>query len=180
MTRICTQCSVEKPLTDEFFYKNQDNKYGYLAACKGCVAAKSTQYRKNHPEVLKARDARRKADPVAYAKKLAMTQDWRTRNPEKAKASCWDSTLRRKYKKTPEQFAAQRIAQNNGCAICRTPFTKTPHNDHDHLTGENRGLLCDSCNLGLGHFKDSVPILQQAIDYLRTYGPHSCNLGIPQ
>ena len=40
--------------------------------------------------------------------------------------------------------------------------------DHDHDTGEVRGWICDSCNTGLGRFKDSVDLLKKAIDYLET------------
>jgi len=38
--------------------------------------------------------------------------------------------------------------------------------DHDHKTGEVRGWLCDSCNTGMGRFKDDIKILKRAIDYL--------------
>lgn len=38
--------------------------------------------------------------------------------------------------------------------------------DHDHVTGEVRGMLCPSCNNGLGLFKDSVVHLRNAISYL--------------
>ena len=42
--------------------------------------------------------------------------------------------------------------------------------DHDHKTGKIRGLLCISCNVGLGHFQDDVELLRSAILYLQEGG----------
>ena len=44
--------------------------------------------------------------------------------------------------------------------------------DHDHNTGKVRGLLCISCNTGVGLFKDSPVILTGAVRYLED-GKHS-------
>lgn len=41
--------------------------------------------------------------------------------------------------------------------------------DHDHITGKAREWICDSCNTGLGRFKDDPKLLQKAIDYLKKY-----------
>ena len=38
--------------------------------------------------------------------------------------------------------------------------------DHNHKTGNVRGFLCESCNTGLGRFKDDVKILRNAIKWL--------------
>jgi len=41
--------------------------------------------------------------------------------------------------------------------------------DHNHQTGEVRGLLCQKCNTGIGNMKDSIKILSQAILYLKKH-----------
>lgn len=51
------------------------------------------------------------------------------------------------------------------CPICKERLT-SPHVDHDHKTGQVRGLLCARCNFAVGHFRDSIENLQNAIVYL--------------
>lgn len=51
------------------------------------------------------------------------------------------------------------------CAICNTTTDKLVV-DHCHKTNKVRGVLCNSCNLGLGKFKDSVKLLEAATLYL--------------
>ena len=40
--------------------------------------------------------------------------------------------------------------------------------DHDHSNGKARGWICDSCNTGIGRFKDDIWLLKQAIRFLET------------
>jgi hypothetical protein len=59
--------------------------------------------------------------------------------------------------------------QGHVCAICGT---KDPGYkgrfvvDHDHDTGNVRGLLCDRCNTGIGFLQDNIAVLRSAINYL--------------
>lgn len=58
--------------------------------------------------------------------------------------------------------------QDGKCAICGETFIE-PSNaciDHNHKTGEIRGLLCRNCNLGIGLFKDNPELLIKAMEYL--------------
>jgi len=79
------------------------------------------------------------------------------------------SNYKRKYGLTVEQVEEMR---SKGCAICGAENGEDGHRwgnlhiDHDHVTGKVRGVLCASCNLGLGKFQDDPAILQAAIDYL--------------
>ena len=38
--------------------------------------------------------------------------------------------------------------------------------DHSHKTGKVRGYVCDSCNTGIGRFKDDIELLKKAIKHL--------------
>lgn len=38
--------------------------------------------------------------------------------------------------------------------------------DHNHRTGEVRGWICDSCNTGIGRFKDDAELLKRAMSFL--------------
>lgn len=50
------------------------------------------------------------------------------------------------------------------CVICGTHGPLVV--DHDHSSGAIRGLLCNHCNRGLGHFRDDPELLEFARQYL--------------
>ena len=74
-----------------------------------------------------------------------------------------------RYRITPEDYSKLLVEQHYSCAICDGPPNgkgNRLHIDHDHETNEIRGLLCHSCNTGLGLFKDDPSLLQRATAYL--------------
>ena len=78
----------------------------------------------------------------------------------------------KRYGLTEASFLSLLENQDNACAICRTPLdpnckNRHTHIDHCHTTGKVRGVLCSSCNLGLGHFKDDAARLLAAYSYLK-------------
>jgi len=73
------------------------------------------------------------------------------------------------------KYGELKVAQKGKCAICRSgpggmSNSKFRLNvDHDHKTGQIRGLLCGSCNVGIGHLKDNIKFLYAAIKYLKNH-----------
>lgn len=59
------------------------------------------------------------------------------------------------------------------CPICKKTsivgVTANLVKDHDHNTGKGREWICDSCNTGLGRFKDDINLLQGVIKYFKKY-----------
>ena len=113
---------------------------------------------------------------------------WRDRNPGemKRRSAEWYRTergqewhfrarLRRDYGMTLEEFRELESEQKGACAICReTPDPNAHkrmailHVDHDHVTGQVRGLLCQACNTGIGKLGDSPERLEAAAGYIRS------------
>ena len=80
-----------------------------------------------------------------------------------------ESILRDKYGITLAHYDEMLERQENTCAICGlTPEEngKRLCVDHNHETGEVRGLLCDDCNRGIGTFRDNPVSLARAAEYL--------------
>lgn len=78
-----------------------------------------------------------------------------------------------KYGLTPDAFWDIVWDQDLGCAICGTEFCPGGPKmfvDHNHATGEVRGVLCPTCNSALGLFGDSPDRLHAALEYLEDRG----------
>lgn len=90
-----------------------------------------------------------------------------------AEGNIRNSVYKRKFGITLEDYDRMLESQGGRCAICGTD-TPTGHGakhgrfsvDHDHETGEVRGLLCHDCNIGLGGFRDNIYFIEKAIYYL--------------
>lgn len=98
----------------------------------------------------------------AYQKKYYKTS--------KGKDVLKNAQLKKNYNIDLETYNQLLVDQNHKCAICKTDETSLSKKlsvDHDHATGKIRGLLCQHCNLGLGHFKDNIDLLLDAIKYLK-------------
>jgi hypothetical protein len=88
-----------------------------------------------------------------------------------------DKDLQRKYGISLLEYSQLFMSQGGKCAICNSDYgghrngeQKALAVDHCHTTGKVRGLLCESCNQGIGKLKDDVKILQSAIRYLTNPG----------
>jgi hypothetical protein len=78
-----------------------------------------------------------------------------------------DQYLRRTYNLTEAEYEKMLDHQGGRCYICQKP----PKNvrlavDHDHFTGQVRGLLCWQCNSLLAKARDDDLVLGRASIYL--------------
>lgn len=91
------------------------------------------------------------------------------------------NTLKKKYRVTMSDYYHLIVWQQNMCRSCGTHSDEVilrasangarllPTNlvlDHDHVTGGVRGLLCPSCNWGIGKAGDKPAVLRAGADYL--------------
>lgn len=115
---------------------------------------------------------------------IERTNKWRKENPEKVRLYNRERN-RKYYQDNPEKVFKNRLRkfnltiddyntmlknQNYCCAICglhENAFKKRLAVDHCHKTGQNRGLLCMSCNTAIGLLKEDSRIFEKARKYLQ-------------
>lgn len=138
----CQKCKTLCPL--DAFAKNARRKDNLCTWCKKCRAEYAKAYRANHKEKI--------------------------RNKQR------DIKYRELYGISLEDYNAILEKQNNKCACCGTASpSKSPDKwtnfcvDHCHLTGEVRGLLCNSCNIGIGKLGDNLDGVLKAVSYLSSF-----------
>ena len=136
----CTRCKTEK--SEEEFSRDRSRPDGLDARCRVCKNEMNTTWRRANPEEAKRRV--REAQRSRRMRDLGITQEE------------YDDLLER---------------QGGSCAICSTPPVEPARLaiDHDHTTGEVRGLLCIPCNLAIGNLQDDPTLVLRAADYLMAF-----------
>lgn len=146
--KFCKRCNQRKPLSEFKFNKGLPRKDGtlpYQTFCKACQMMVSEIWAKrNRVELNRRNRERRKRINVKMQAKFERT--------------------RKKYGIGELEFTEMYRSQNGMCAICHK--REATHVDHNHKTGAVRGLLCNSCNAGMGNFKDDPEVMKEAINYL--------------
>lgn len=112
----------------------------------------------------------RRGDTVCRDCRAAIER--RRRNTPAARRAARDARYRRRYGITLADYERMARAQRWRCAICGQLPARGSRlvPDHDHDTGQVRGLLCSQCNSGIGLLGDSPARLRAAAEYLETHG----------
>ena len=166
--KVCSGCEQSQP--DENFYSS-----GHGRRCKECFRQ---WHRSRYTPKADANDDPRpcrncgvvyqpKQRKVSYYCSRQCGEEYRAKSGQQR-----DRHLKRKYGISLGDYERMLDAQGGGCAICgkrpdeQMRYDRYLHVDHDHETGEVRGLLCDQHNLLLGRFNDDPELMRRAADYL--------------
>jgi len=173
-TKICNICKIEKLATEEHFYEGSC-KDGLASSCIDCHKIYMKNWRaRNKDRIRKARKQyyqKHKKEAIQYQQNhkeqmKIYDKKYRQRHSDRIK----NKNLKYIYGITLEDKKKIYKNQNNKCKICDNFFDiNLLKIDHNHLTNEIRGLLCNKCNAGIGFLQENLKILQNAINYLKEY-----------
>jgi hypothetical protein len=143
LMKRCARCKDEKDESN--FWTNKSRKDGLASSCKNCINEMASA-------------------PGRLEK--------RRQYNAKTKHHAQEYQLKKKFGIDANQYDKLLLSQNGKCAICETPkcrYNRRFAVDHDHNTGQIRGLLCGQCNTAIGLLQsDSNPaVIEKAVTYLR-------------
>ena len=130
---------------------NRANKNGLQYHCRDCDRRAQAQRRGDNP-----------SRAAVYSRR------YKENSPHKSRARDLRARLAKYKDMTVERYEQMRSDQDNKCLICSSTLT-TPYIDHCHETGEVRGLLCLTCNSGIGLLRDDPDLLLRAYEYLEGF-----------
>lgn len=142
-SKRCTHCDRWKAKNDFYRLRNGGSLQSW---CKSCVK-RAVRARYTKDEIKKKNKAFRKRHP--HDKK--------------------DRALKSSFGISLIQYNLMLTEQGNACKICgidQAFCNRKLAVDHNHQTGEIRGLLCGKCNLGIGNLNDDPNLILKAANYL--------------
>ena len=158
----CTRCGVVGG-SDKFSLDPQ-RKSGLYLYCKACVAS---QYKSRASEPKTLTQKCKSCGTTGGVDLFPRNGNSKSGLAGKCKQCAAVEARRRRYGRELD------ARQDPHCEICGTGLEwhskqkgKSVHVDHCHVTGVIRGVLCSSCNAGLGQFKDNPSLLWKAAVYL--------------
>jgi hypothetical protein len=159
--KLCPKCQQTKPVT--LFRRRGDRPWLYRSRCFDCERLDFDRYNENHREA-------RRVTARQHMEKLR--QDENRLEAYRAKR-----LARLPVRNTNKLSYKTLLGQQNGvCAICKkTERVKLKNGDikalavdHDHATGQVRGLLCFKCNTNLAVLENEK-FFGAAMEYLEKY-----------
>lgn len=177
--KTCKLCGEEK--ARESFFNNIGNPDGLSYRCKACEAEIHKGYiDKNKSRTIIDIPKTKKCPDCGLVK--AGTEFYTSSRVASGLYSFCKVCAKRRSRSREDRAMKSRYGVEMGwydltykeqggvCAICSSG---TPGGngvrfqvDHDHDTGQVRGLLCARCNLGIGELKDSIEVLLSATAYI--------------
>jgi hypothetical protein len=167
----CGACGETKSTVA--FWRRAKSPDGLTAHCIDCRKRYQRMWHaQNRERALAKMRERRLRDPEATK---AQGRAYYQRNSDRIKAAVRLYHERHPLAKRAALYRMGRVDLEGllaqGCDICGAgaawaPVTVVLHVDHDHRTNEIRGVLCESCNLGLGKFYDDPLLLHAAAEYI--------------
>ncbi len=146
MKGICEYCGVRfEGRSDKRFCSKLCKSNGYYHNNEEERREYSRKYKKDNPQQI---------------------IDYELMNKEKRRLQHQEAHLLRSYGISKDIFDGLFILQKKKCLICKKDL-ESYCVDHDHKTGEFRGLVCKRCNTVMGFVDDDISILNNMIKYLR-------------
>lgn len=156
LLKKCIVCEKTKSI-EEFGangYTKKDGTKGKRNDCKKCCNDRRAEYFRNPEKRAGINIRRRRTYAVDSAPRRGQNRKYNLRTNYGLEVAAVDAYL------VKIEFC---------CEICGTHDSETYRGlkvDHCHSTNINRGMLCQNCNNGLGHFKDDIDSLLRAVEYL--------------
>ncbi len=150
----CSRCQKIKP-EDEFSVNRQSKTRRQRSYyCFICERKLRKEYLSKNPHIREGRNKR-------------IRERWKNREYQERVRGYY---YKHRYGITIETYEEMLKNQNGACAICgknhKHKTQKYLHVDHNHKTGQVRGLLCGKCNHAIGLVNDDVNVLSKIIEYL--------------
>lgn len=146
-TKRCSTCKEIKSIDDfSSYFENRGQKRRIESRCKRCESLRNKKW-------------------------FEANQGYTTSRHRK-----W--AIQNRYGLSLDEYQSMLEKQGGVCAICgELPENKSLAIDHDRSCCDKdgscgncvRGLLCSSCNNGLGRFRDNIKFLKNATSYLEEY-----------
>lgn len=143
--KLCKKCGESKPLTKDYFYFVNDKAQ---PICKDCSKERGKDYYHNNKE--KHNEVRQKYVNSDLGKNAYFRAKGYKLNNQNF---------------TVESYNLLCLKQENKCAVCNKEGYL--YIDHNHKTGEVRGLLYSNCNVGIGKIGDKIENFENVIKYLK-------------
>jgi hypothetical protein len=185
--KYCPGCKVS--MSVDRFHKNKSLRDGLFQYCKECNKSRTREYRHSmkkrephevptpdfktchHCQEIKPRDQfwvdREKRDGLYQLCKACRAIEHRKTYIKTIRPRL-RSIVAARYGITADIFDSMISSQGGKCPICQREFSASIRTriDHCHTSAKVRGILCPSCNQGLGLFHDSTERMHRAIQYL--------------